>query len=98
MQERPQNFDEADDESEVTLATPRFDDDEARHANPVVPLEEIPAGGYAAKGPTVGDLVAQMTSEGLHFAPATQEDQPSYTVLYQALLAYDYRLAQLAHR
>ena len=50
MPERPQNFDEVGDESEVTLATPRFDADEARHANPVVPLEEIPSGGYAAVG------------------------------------------------
>jgi hypothetical protein len=55
-------------------------------------------GGFSAKGPTVADLVAQMTSQGLHFAPATQNDQPSYTVLYQAMLAYDYRLSQLAHR
>lgn len=44
MQERPQNFDEVGDESEVTLAAPRFDADEARRANPVIPLEEIPAG------------------------------------------------------
>ena len=55
-------------------------------------------GAYAAKGPTVADLVTQMTSQGLHFAPATQDDQPAYTVLYQALVGYDYRLAQLASR
>ncbi len=55
-------------------------------------------GAYTAKGPTVADLVDQMTSQGLHFAPATEADQPSYTVLYQSLLNYDYRLAQLASR
>ena len=55
-------------------------------------------GAYAAKGATVADLVQQMTSQGLQFAPATQDDRPSYTILYQALLAYDYRLAQLAAR
>ena len=55
-------------------------------------------GAYSAQGPTVADLVAQMTSQGLHFAPATQDDQPAYTTLYQALVGYDYRLAQLASR
>src|SRR5436190_21632207 len=50
MQERSQNFDEVGDESEVTLAAPRFDADEARRAHPVVPLEEIPAGRHAALG------------------------------------------------
>src|SRR5947209_3584568 len=50
MQERPQNFDGVDDESEVTLAAPRFDADEARRAHPVVPLEEIPAGRHAVRG------------------------------------------------
>ncbi len=53
---------------------------------------------YAAKGPTVADLVSQMSSQGLTFAPATQADQPAYTVLYQAFLTYDYRLSQLASR
>jgi hypothetical protein len=55
-------------------------------------------GAFAAKGPTVADLVEQMSSEGLHFAPATEDGQPSYTVLYQAMRTYDYRLAQLASR
>jgi hypothetical protein len=50
MPERPQNFEEVDDESELTLAAPRFDADEARRAHPVVPLEEIPAGRHAAAG------------------------------------------------
>ena len=56
------------------------------------------SGAYAAKGPTVADLVRQMTSQGLHFAPAADPDQSSYTVLYQGLRTYDYRLARLASR
>ncbi|HVS39901.1 MAG TPA: hypothetical protein VMS17_30365 [Gemmataceae bacterium] len=55
-------------------------------------------GAYAAQGPTVADLVDQMTSQGLSFAPATPNDQPQYKVLYQAMLSYDYRLSQLASR
>jgi hypothetical protein len=43
MQERPQNFEEVTDDPEVTLATPRFDADEARRAHPVVPLSEAQA-------------------------------------------------------
>jgi type IV secretory pathway VirB10-like protein len=43
MQERPQNFEEVTDDPEVTLATPRFDADEARSAHPVVPLSEADA-------------------------------------------------------
>ena len=46
----------------------------------------------------MADLVQQMTTQGLHFAPATQDDQPAYSVLYQSLLTYDYRLSQLASR
>ncbi|MDQ5835561.1 MAG: hypothetical protein M3379_02155 [Acidobacteriota bacterium] len=43
MQERPENFEAATDDPEVTLATPRFDADEARRAHPVVPLSEADA-------------------------------------------------------
>src|ERR1043165_3236121 len=43
MQEQPQNFEEVTDDPEVTLATPRFDADEARRAHPVVPLSEADA-------------------------------------------------------
>jgi hypothetical protein len=55
-------------------------------------------GKYAAKGATVADLVANMTAQGLQFAPASPGDEPSYKVLQQSLSAYDYRLAQLASR
>jgi hypothetical protein len=50
MQERSRKFEEEADESEVTLAAPRFDADDARHAHPVVPLEEAPARPYPATG------------------------------------------------
>jgi type IV secretory pathway VirB10-like protein len=43
MQERPQNFSEVDEEPEATLVTPRFDAEEARRAEPVVPLSETHA-------------------------------------------------------
>ncbi len=55
-------------------------------------------GAWTAKGPTVADLVRQMTTDGLHFAPATEAGQPAYNSLYQSLLTYDYRLSQLASR
>lgn len=48
MQERPQTFD-ADEDTELTLATPRFDADETRRAHAVVPLEEAPARTYGAR-------------------------------------------------
>jgi hypothetical protein len=44
MQERPKNFNAAENESEATLVTPRFDAEEARHAHPVVPLAETRPG------------------------------------------------------
>jgi hypothetical protein len=50
MQERSHNFDEGSDESEVTLAAPRFDADDARRAHPVVPLDEVPAISDARAG------------------------------------------------
>jgi cytoskeletal protein RodZ len=40
MHERSQNFNAGEGESEDTLIAPRFDAEEARHAHPVVPLEE----------------------------------------------------------
>jgi len=54
-------------------------------------------GKFTLRGPTVADMVAQMASQGLSFAPATPGDEPAYTVLYQAMLAYDYRLSRGAH-
>lgn len=42
MSQRPENFKAADEDPDVTLATPRFDDAAARRAHPVVPLAEAP--------------------------------------------------------
>ena len=41
MHERSDNFKNADDESEITLATPRFDAVEASRAHAVVPLDAV---------------------------------------------------------
>jgi hypothetical protein len=41
MDEHSHNFKDADDESEITLATPRFDAAEASRAHPVVPLDAV---------------------------------------------------------
>jgi hypothetical protein len=40
MQERPERLNAVGGGSETTLVSPRFDDEEARRAHPVVPLEE----------------------------------------------------------
>lgn len=42
MSQRPENFKAANEDSDATLVTPRFDDDDARRAHPVVPLAEAP--------------------------------------------------------
>ena len=46
-------------------------------------------GRYALTAETVPELVAHMTRQGLHFAPALPEDQAAYTMLHGALAAYD---------
>lgn len=56
MQQRPERFNTADGDSEATLVAPRFDDEEARRAHPVVPLAEAGAHApharaYARRGP-----------------------------------------------
>ena len=43
MRQRPENFNPADGDPEATLVAPRFDDEEARRAHPVVPLAEARA-------------------------------------------------------
>lgn len=53
MQQRPEKFNTADGDAEATLVAPRFDDEEARRAHPVVPLAEgrAPrAAAYARRG------------------------------------------------
>ena len=45
-------------------------------------------GAYAAKGRTVDELVANMTSNGLRFAPATDGQEQAYYALYSAITTY----------
>lgn len=54
--------------------------------------------GWAAKGNNVGELVAQMTAQGLKFAPAASGDQSAYTVLHRAMVNYEGALGQMAGR
>jgi hypothetical protein len=49
-----------------------------------------------AQGATVGDMVKQMTKEGLRFAPATSGDEPYYTSMHRLLVDYDVGIAQLS--
>jgi hypothetical protein len=55
-------------------------------------------GVFAAKGQTVGELVWNMTRGGMTFAKAAPGDEQAYTVLQQALAAYDIGLDRLANR
>ncbi|MGH7170105.1 MAG: hypothetical protein ACRELG_07505, partial [Gemmataceae bacterium] len=48
------------------------------------------------QGATVGDLVKQMTKEGLRFGPATSGDESSYTAMHRLLVDYDVGIAQLS--
>jgi hypothetical protein len=50
---------------------------------------------WTPKGSTVGELVQQMTREGLRFAPAVSGDETYYTSLHRALVDYDMSVAQL---
>jgi hypothetical protein len=55
-------------------------------------------GKFTARGPTVYDLVNQMSSQGLRFAPAARGDEDAYTSLHRALVIYDYGMSQYASR
>ena len=48
------------------------------------------------EGNTVAELVANMTGQGLRFAPAASGDEPSYTALHRAMVTYVFRLKQAA--
>jgi hypothetical protein len=50
---------------------------------------------WTPQGSTVGELVQQMTREGLKFAPAVSGDEAYYTSLHRALVDYDMGVAQL---
>jgi hypothetical protein len=45
-------------------------------------------GGFAARGNTVGELVSNMASQGLSFAPALPGREPAYFGLYSALVDF----------
>ncbi len=64
----------------------------------VAALEDPNVGNYfgkwQAKGNTVPELVNYITSQGLHFAPASQGDETAYQALYRVMADYDNALAQ----
>jgi hypothetical protein len=51
-------------------------------------VSKYASGKWSAMGRTVGDLVGEMTRQGLKFAPALAGDNPAYTALHSALVAY----------
>jgi hypothetical protein len=53
---------------------------------------------YKATGATVGELIQNMNSRGLTFAPAATGEEPYYTALHTMLVSYDFALRQLAAR
>jgi hypothetical protein len=55
-------------------------------------------GMFAAKGQTVGELVANMTRGGMTFAKAAPGDEAAYNFLQQALASYNIGLERLANR
>jgi hypothetical protein len=55
-------------------------------------------GKYQARGATVAELVQNMASQGLRFAPAGPGDDPYYSALYRALVTEEYRLRETGAR
>jgi hypothetical protein len=55
-------------------------------------------GKWAPQGATVYELVENMASRGLSFAPATAADRPFYTALHRSLVTYDVQLTQAVSR
>jgi hypothetical protein len=52
-------------------------------------------GKWEAKGNSVQELVANMTQNGLQFAPATAGGESSYTVLHSAMVTYNISIQRL---
>lgn len=48
---------------------------------------------WTPQGKNVAELVAQLSKEGLSFAPATPDDEPSYKALYLAMRQFEAGLA-----
>jgi hypothetical protein len=55
-------------------------------------------GKWVARGQTVNELIADITRQGLKFAPATSADNFAYTSLYHSLLAFDNGMSTLVAR
>jgi hypothetical protein len=53
---------------------------------------------WTPHGRTVGELVQQMTSQGLRFAPCVTGGEPAYTALHQALVSYTVSMNQVVTR
>ncbi len=51
-------------------------------------MRKVLTGGYAAKGNNVPELVNNMTSKGLMFAPANPGDEQAYFALHNAFVSY----------
>ncbi|MBL8794456.1 MAG: hypothetical protein JNM56_11165 [Planctomycetia bacterium] len=55
-------------------------------------------GKWEAKAVSVGELIEQMTKQGLRFAPAAAGDESYYNSLHRSLADYDAGLARLVRR
>jgi hypothetical protein len=53
---------------------------------------------WTPQGSSVGDLVGQMTREGLRFAPSVTGGEPAYTALHHALVTYSTQMMVAARR
>jgi hypothetical protein len=50
---------------------------------------------WTAQGSSVGELVKQMTQQGLRFGPAVSGDETYYTSLHRSMVDYDLGISQL---
>jgi hypothetical protein len=50
---------------------------------------------WTAQGTSVGELVKQMTQQGLRFGPAVSGDETYYTSLHRSMVDYDIGISQL---
>jgi hypothetical protein len=55
-------------------------------------------GTYNARGATVAQLVQNMASQGLKFAPAPPDDEAAYNSLYRSLVTEEDRLRNMGAR
>jgi hypothetical protein len=57
-------------------------------------VANLVTGKWSAQGQTVAELVQNMTSQGLRFAPAVVGQEAAYTTLHRALANYESSMAQ----